>query len=177
MPCACEPTIHTSLAKLSDRPYDIGFAGSFDNSWNKGRKDLLHNIEKEFDNVLFSETNIGQLSIVNGSCKIIINHCVNNDINMRYFEAIGSGAILITPEIKGNGYDKMEKFPSIIQYDGTVNDAIRHIKNSIDSYADYQEDVKKASEFYKENHSYNKRLSRIMKVIRENESVKNQEAG
>jgi hypothetical protein len=39
------------------------------------------------------------------TAKIVFNKSVNNDLNMRYFEALGAGAVLVTDPIVGNGVE------------------------------------------------------------------------
>jgi hypothetical protein len=164
LPLGCDPNVHTGLFHLQHREYDIGFAGSITSSWAKDRQPLLNRISKEFKGrTLFTTTNSGQLSIVNGSSKIVINTCVNNDINMRFFEAISAGCILVTPEINNNGYDKMKKFKSIICYNGSIEDAIIKIKYALDNLNLLDTEAREASAYYQKHHCYERRMEELIK--------------
>lgn len=164
LPLACDSNFHTSIyPQLKQRPFDVGFSGSTDNcgGWNNSRPKFLESIKSNFKNHLISRSNKGQNTIINGSCKIIVNQNVNNDINMRFFEAVSSGSIVVTPQIKDNGFEQFEKSGSVFVYEN-YDEAIDMIKYAIDNIESLEKSAKDLSTLYKQKHSYAKRLEQII---------------
>ena len=84
--------------KRSERSTPIGFVGKI--MWPERRRfveELENNYEGIFifrDNIFFSD-----LADFYNDCKIVVNHSVVNEINMRMFEATACGALLITQDV------------------------------------------------------------------------------
>jgi hypothetical protein len=64
-----------------------------------------------------------------GNSKIILNDCINDDLNWRVFEALASGAMLLTPRVSS---ETLELFPdgeALVTYEAhNVEDAVRKIR-------------------------------------------------
>ena len=110
LPLACDPVHHSTIFNnLSDRPFDLGFSGSVSDfgGRNKGRIPLLTKVAGYFQNSVIRGSLKGQNSMINGSCRVIIDDNPYNNLNMRHFECISSGAILVTRKTRNNGFEHL----------------------------------------------------------------------
>lgn len=101
LPLACDPEIHGK--KTDKKLYDIGFVGSLN---NPRRVELLNKLKERF-NVYYERCFLERMAEVFSQSKIIFNNSINNDLNMRVFEALCSGSMLLTDEAAGSGLTEM----------------------------------------------------------------------
>ena len=93
-----------------DRIYDVSFVGSNNPFVHPERGSYLKLISENFsNNMLISDATPSEMGRIYAQSKIVFNKSVNNDLNMRYFEALGAGACLVTDSIVGNGVDEIFK--------------------------------------------------------------------
>ncbi|MDZ4860392.1 MAG: glycosyltransferase [Candidatus Hydrogenedentes bacterium] len=99
MPLGCSPGLHN--VGPMDRIYDVAFVGSIPNDPNDRRKRLLDAVRERFPNVVFGKYWPEEMARIYAQAKIVVNISAARDINMRVFEAMASGALLITDEADG----------------------------------------------------------------------------
>ena len=131
LPVACDPELHYKNIK-NKRNYDIAFVGQIGPSMSFRYKFLkkiffsnsLNNIKKKYANGISDKL----MSRIYGNSKIVPNVSINEDINMRYYETMAAGCLLLTNKIKNSGVDKL--FTENIDYVSYSNerDAIKKIK-------------------------------------------------
>jgi glycosyltransferase involved in cell wall biosynthesis len=104
LPLACDHEIHAD--QNLPRTFDIGFVGSLGKKSNR-RQEYLEILEKRYRlndfRVAYSRK---EISKIYSQSKIVFNCPISGDVNMRVFEAMASGALLIT-EQTGNGLLEM----------------------------------------------------------------------
>jgi hypothetical protein len=100
------PDLLDRQPKIS-RDIDISYIGS--SNWNlyPQRGIFLRAITSNFENCRIGQAKASEMIEIYSNSKIVFNHSLKNDINMRFFEAIGSGALLLTSRIDGNGIDEL----------------------------------------------------------------------
>ncbi len=103
IPLGCDPEIHgkRNLKKI----YDIGFVGSLN---NRKRIELINVLSERFD-FHYERCFLERMAEVYSQSKIVFNISVNNDLNMRVFEALCSGSMLLTDEARGSGLTEIFK--------------------------------------------------------------------
>jgi glycosyltransferase involved in cell wall biosynthesis len=131
LPVACDPELHYKNIK-NKRNYDIAFVGQIGSSTSFRHKflkkiffsDNLTNIKKKYTNGISDKL----MSKIYGNSKIVPNVSINEDINMRYYETMAAGCLLLTNKIKNSGVDKL--FTENIDYVSYSDerDAIKKIK-------------------------------------------------
>jgi 2-polyprenyl-3-methyl-5-hydroxy-6-metoxy-1,4-benzoquinol methylase len=99
LPLACDPEIHKGVE--GEKRYDIGFVGSITQN-NQRRKLLLDTLSKNF-NLHTERCFLEDMASVFGKSRIVFNSAINDDLNMRVFEALSSGSMLLTDEASGSG--------------------------------------------------------------------------
>lgn len=169
IPLACDPEIHKKLD--IDKKYDVGFVGSYGGK-NSEREKLLLEIKNKFPNSFIGAAPYTQMSEIYSASKIGINCSLNDDVNMRIFEILSCGAMLITSRIKQNGleelfeegrhfkaYETAEELTALIEYYLKHDEEREKI-----ALAGYEEAINK--------HTYKNRLKKIFEVIKQQEPLK-----
>lgn len=105
LPLACAPEIYP--AENLDRRFDVAYVGSSSASVHPIRHALLASIRKEFPNAFIGTAGPQEMGRIYAQSKIVFNKSVNNDFNMRYFEAAGAGAVLLTDPARNNGIEEV----------------------------------------------------------------------
>jgi hypothetical protein len=144
----------TKLQKV----YDISYVGSNNNDLHPIRFDLIAKLKKEFPNSYFGQATGQDMYKIYSQSKIVFNKSINNDINMRYFEALGNGAMLLTDKINENGVEEIfEKQKHFLEYDNSniVTVAKAYLESNINE-SDYLQD------FIFKKHTYEMRVSKII---------------
>jgi len=98
LPLACEREIHKDLQM--DRDYDIVFVGNLNPRWHLDRVRLLRRLSEKFNVKAFEGVYGEEMARVYSRAKIVFNKSVGNEVNMRVFEAMACGAMLLTDDIE-----------------------------------------------------------------------------
>ncbi|MFH1857224.1 MAG: glycosyltransferase [Candidatus Omnitrophota bacterium] len=170
VPLGCDPCVHKKMD--IEKKYDIGFVGSYGGEKSERRKALME-IKKRFPNSFIGNAPYTQMSEIYSSSKMGINYSLNNDINMRVFEILSCGAMLITGRIKKESgfdelfeegrhfaaYDNIEEFIYLMDYYLLHNEERQKI-----AFAGYERAVNA--------HTYRHRLEKMFETIRGTHPVK-----
>jgi len=105
LPLAFAPEFHPQ--DQLDRSYDIAYVGSDNAIVHPIRHQLLAAIRREIPNVFLGTASPSEMGRIYTQSKMVFNKSVNNDVNMRYFEAIGVGAVLLTDHANDNGAEEL----------------------------------------------------------------------
>ena len=97
LPAACAPEIHGKVSAA--KAYDIGFVGQTHRQWHPDRVRLLGRlIEAGFD-VHIRSLILEEMALFYSRCRIVFNRSLAGDLNMRVFEALCSGSMLLTDRL------------------------------------------------------------------------------
>lgn len=97
LPLAADPEIHKKYV-LEKIQFDIGFLG---NDTYPKRRELLEKINQKYK-LLWSTSKSGEeYSRLLSRCKILFNCAMDNDMNMRFFEAMSIGRLLLSDKVDG----------------------------------------------------------------------------
>ncbi|MBI4382929.1 MAG: glycosyltransferase [Nitrospinae bacterium] len=99
LPLACDPEIHGMVETGKKR--DVTFVGSVTPAHVR-RKRLLETIGGHFD-LRVDRKFMDEMALAFSQSKIVFNEAIDNDLNMRVFEALCSGSLLVTDEAPGSG--------------------------------------------------------------------------
>ncbi len=99
LPLACSLELHAVGAR--DRIFDVAYVGSVDGDATDRRPRLLRAIRERFPNCRIGRFWPHEMAEIYAQSKIVFNACVNRDVNMRVFEGMASGALVITDEAGG----------------------------------------------------------------------------
>ncbi len=99
LPLACDPEIHGR--RDCDLKYDLAFVG---NSFPGERERLLMLIQHRISKSFIGNRYLDEMAETYSASKIVFNRSLRDDLNMRVFEGLCSGALLLTnslPESAG----------------------------------------------------------------------------
>jgi spore maturation protein CgeB len=98
LPLACDSEIH----RKHDVPkeYDVCFVG---NEFPGPRAELLRVIQRKFLNCFIGQRYMEDMATTYSAARIVFNRSIRNDINMRVFEALACGSLLLTNDLAENG--------------------------------------------------------------------------
>lgn len=105
LPFAVDPRLYERTAGARD--IDIAYIGSDHRGLHPERARLLDLIRSRYGNTLLGRADPSRIGEIYGRAKIVFNKSVRNDVNMRYFEAMGAGAVLVTDSARGNGVEQL----------------------------------------------------------------------
>jgi O-antigen biosynthesis protein len=162
LPLACDPEIHCKheIAKL----YDAAFVG---NVFPGPRGDLLDLIRRRYPRSFVGNAYFEEMARTYSSARIVFNRSIRNDINMRVFEALACGSMLLTNDLGDNGQAELFQ-------DGVHLATYREAEDLLDKLAFYleREDVRERiaaagrTEVI-EKHTYRHRMERVLREVEE----------
>lgn len=98
LPLGCDPIVH---GRHSGPPLlDVCFVG---NPVGKERRRLLRLLQSEFPSNFVGRQYFEEMARVYSSSRIVFNRSIKDDVNMRVFEGLCSGTLLVTNELDENG--------------------------------------------------------------------------
>ncbi|MFO1045208.1 MAG: glycosyltransferase [Planctomycetaceae bacterium] len=98
LPLACDPDIHGHEALRKER--DWCFIG---NIVTADRSEWIEWLRAEAPNAFVGQRYFEEMARTYCQSRIVFNRSVGNDINMRVFEALASGSLLLTNDLSENG--------------------------------------------------------------------------
>jgi GT2 family glycosyltransferase/2-polyprenyl-3-methyl-5-hydroxy-6-metoxy-1,4-benzoquinol methylase/tetratricopeptide (TPR) repeat protein len=98
LPLACDPVVHQK--QIVPIQWDVSFVG---NIFPGPRDDLIRLISRTFPRNFIGQAYFEEMSRIYSASRIAFNRSLSNDINMRVFEAMASGSLLVTNDLGDNG--------------------------------------------------------------------------
>lgn len=105
LPLAFAPELLPSTQH--ERDIDIAYVGSDNSTMHPQRSSLLQALRGRFPSHRFGRATPEEMGRIYASARIVFNRSVNNDLNMRFFEAMGAGAVLVTDRVVDNGVETL----------------------------------------------------------------------
>jgi GT2 family glycosyltransferase/tetratricopeptide (TPR) repeat protein/2-polyprenyl-3-methyl-5-hydroxy-6-metoxy-1,4-benzoquinol methylase len=125
LPLACDPDIHRRHEVATE--YDVAFVG---NLFPGPREDLLERIRRRFPRTFIGRAYFEEMARVYSAARTAFNRSIKNDVNMRVFEALACGSLLLTNDLGDNGQDELFR-------DGTHLATYRDADELLDKLAYY----------------------------------------
>jgi spore maturation protein CgeB/tetratricopeptide (TPR) repeat protein len=165
LPLGCDPDIHKKFEV--DKIHDIGFVGSVTKNHIR-RKGLLDKLSRHF-NVHAERSFLEDMALTFSRSKIIFNEAFNGDLNMRVFESLSTGSMLLTDSANGSGLtDFFKDREHLVIYD---EDSIVELAGYYLHHDEEREEIaKKGREGVLKGHTYDNRVNQMMNDIFKQES-------
>ncbi|VAX21322.1 hypothetical protein MNBD_NITROSPINAE03-1452 [hydrothermal vent metagenome] len=156
LPLACDPEIH-GKADLK-KEFDIGFVGSLTSD---RRIALLQRLAEKMD-VRYHRAFMREMTDFFCKSKIVFNNAIRNDLNMRVFEVLCSGSLLLTDFADGiDEFFEDEKHLVIYNDENIVERALYYLKHPDEA----QTIARQGRELALEKHTYERRVDEIVKTM------------
>ena len=163
LPLACDPDVH--FKKGLKRKIDVSFIGQINKLTSRNRYDVIHKVLTNFKTnnykKFFKNNEMGKIY---SSSKIIFNKSVNNELNMRFFEGICSGGLLVTDKIN-NGINKLFCAGSHYISYSSAKDAITKINYYLNNQKERELIALKGQKLVFKSHTYKHRLLQILNTV------------
>ena len=169
MPLACDPEIHKN--ENIEKIYDVGFVGSYGGGGSL-REEALLCVKDRFKNSFIGNAPHEEMGRIYSGSKIGINYSLNNDINMRIFEILSSGAMLLTSAVEGNGFDELFKDGEHLVTYKNKEELVEKINYYLLHDNEREAIAKRGYELVISKHTYKTRLENMFSIIRENSQDK-----
>ncbi len=98
LPLACDPELHRNHSWA--KRWDVCFVGHMKTT---GRAELEKMLRARFSNHFVGQRFFREMAQIYAGSRIVLNLSVAGDVNMRVFEALASGSLLLTDDTGGNG--------------------------------------------------------------------------
>ena len=163
LPLACDPKIH--FKKKQKKTIDVSFIGQVNKIFSEERYNTINKVLKNFKTnnykKFYKKEEIGKIY---SSSKIVFNKSINKDLNMRFFEGLCSGALLVTDELKNNVMGNLfsNRYHYISYY--SSDDAIKKINYYLKNFSKRELIAKRGKNLVIKSHTYLKRLNTILQI-------------
>jgi hypothetical protein len=163
-PAADEAAANFIVPPFNQRRWDVCFIGTLGKF--SLRRVMLEVIEENFPNNFIGQAPYEQLPYYYGHSRLTANYPINNDINMRFFEAMGAGGLVLSTPVKGNGFEELFTIGKHCDvFEGLPEEMVEKVKfylaNPQKSYAMAQE----AFKHIQTKHTYRVRLKEMFNAM------------
>lgn len=122
LPLGCDPKVHCKTE--SEKIYPIGFVGGVQ---ARSRRETLLTALSSRIPVQYERCFWSDMARLFSRSKIVFNEAVRNDLNMRVFEVMSTGSLLMTDMARNSGQDELFRDGEdyAVYRDSTVSDVAR----------------------------------------------------
>jgi GT2 family glycosyltransferase len=103
LPLACDPAVHRRIPDEC-KVHDIAFVGNLFPGDGR-RSELVAWLQQRYPTAFVGQAYGLEMARVYSRAKLVFNCAIRNDINMRVFEAVSCGSLLVTNDLADNGQD------------------------------------------------------------------------
>ena len=130
------------------------------------RKVVLEILSINYRKFYIGRAHFSKLRDYYSKTKIVVNYSINNDINARIFEAMSSGALVITHKIVDNGFKNiLEENKHLVIFDDILKEMREKIDYYLENVGERERIAKQGFEYVKNNHTYRQRLVEMFGII------------
>jgi len=157
LPLACDPEIH-GRQKIAKK-YEVSFVGGM----NERRKALLDHLAGRFS-VHHERSFWTDMARTFSASRIVLNDASYDDLNMRFFEALAAGSLLLSNPTNGSGQD-------ILFHDGAEyachhdHDLLEIVQRYLDNEALREQIAEQGRQRVLSAHTYRHRMIDLLDVI------------
>ena len=163
LPAACEPAIHRNFKV--PKAYDIVFAGQTTPQWHPDRVRLLERLQQAGFDLRVDSRILDEMALLFNRGRLVFNRSLNGDLNMRVFEALATGSLLLTDRLAPeSGLEELfEDRRHLVLYDeGNLEDLARYY---IEREQEREEIARQGFELVRERHTYGHRADQLLSQV------------
>ena len=119
-----------------------------------------------YPNSFIGNVHWSQISDYYSKAHVVVNYSINNDINLRIFEGVGAGALVITNRILNNGFEEIfEEGRHLVVFDDIFKEMVEKIDYYLKNREEREKIAKEGFEYVRENHTYRHRLIKMFEIM------------
>ncbi|HEB73081.1 MAG TPA: glycosyltransferase, partial [Nitrospirae bacterium] len=156
LPLACDQEIHDKMDV--EKTHDVGFVGSLTDD---RRVELLQKLAEKME-VRYAREFLKKMTGFLCKSRVVFNNAIRNDLNMRVFEALCSGSLLLTDLADGiDEFFEDEKHLVIYNDENITKKALYYLKHPDEA----QTIARRGRDLALEKHTYERRVDEIVKTM------------
>ncbi len=159
LPLACDPEIHHPWP-LENR-WDVCFVG---NGGHGPRKELLDLLQSQFPRTFIGQRYFDDYAKAYSASYIGFNRSVKNDLNMRVFETLACGPLLITNDLSENGQAELFRDETHLVTYREPEELCEKVRFYLKHQKVRRSIAEKGRCEATQNHTYRHRMSRILET-------------
>ncbi len=166
LPAACDPAAAPVpvFVPYQQRRWDIAFVGT--TGKYTLRKVVLELIKSGYPNAFVGTAHHSELPAIYSQARIVVNYAINNDINMRIFEAMAAGALVLNNRITDNGFeDIFAPGTDCVVFDDPTTGELKRLIDHYLARHDEGERIARSGFALAARHTYKERLAEILRVM------------
>ena len=169
LPLACNPALHRKHEVPKE--LDICFVG---NIAPGPRTELLQLIQKRFQSNFAGQRHLDEMARTFSAARIVFNRSIKDDLNMRVFEALACGSLLLTNALPNNGQDELfEDGVHLATYKDS--EELLEKANYYLRHEDERERIAAAGrKTVLQTHTYRHRMEEILRKIEDSQTTESQ---
>lgn len=161
LPLACDGEMH--LGGEVEKEWDVGFVGNV--SQDRERRRKLDMVAEHFStNDYMKPYPKEEIAEVYSRSRIVFNCAVGNEVNMRVFEAMASGSLLVTERVANGQSDLFEDGVHLVEYSGD-SEMIEKIRYYLEHDDERERIASAGHELVLRDHTYRKRCDEVLAVV------------
>lgn len=167
IPLGCDPQIHRQIAD-TPKQYNVCFVG---NLIPGRRTELVELLKDEIPRVHVAQAFMDDMAKIYSQSKIVFNCSIKDDVNMRVFEAISCGSMLMTNEIDDNGQEQL--FDDQVHYVTytDADDLLEKTRHFLEHEEQREDIASEGMAWAHTKHMYRHRLEDILGQFQKNTTI------
>jgi glycosyltransferase involved in cell wall biosynthesis len=166
LPLAADPEVHFSPGL--PRTVDVAFVGKMGLPGTSRHEVLTYVLSRFKTNPLDTWMAPPEMGRIYSSAKLVFNKSINGDVNMRVFEAMSSGAMLVTDHVANGMQDMFVEGQHYIGYSSST-DAVEKISWFLNNDEKRTEIATAGQDVVQRNHTYQTRVKQMFAVVSESD--------
>lgn len=163
LPLAAEPEVHKKFK--TPKLFDIGFVGSMKPKLHPERAKLLRKMSAKYNVLAVGGLHYENMAKVYSISKIGFNKSINRDLNMRIFEIMSCGTMLLTDRINNGMNDLFENKKHLVTYENEeeLNELVQYY---LENEEEREKIAREGQKEVHEKHTYEHRAEQILKTVK-----------
>jgi hypothetical protein len=162
LPLAGDPDVH--FVPSLPRDIDLGFVGKLGTPGTDRHTVLSHVLARFSTNAYDRHHTPWEMGEIYSRSKIVFNKSIGGDVNMRAFEALAAGALLVTDRIENGLDDLLTEGEHYVGYN-TAEEAVAHIDHYLGDENARVRIAKAGQALLRKHHTYDARLAQILRTV------------
>lgn len=158
LPLACDPGVHHPHEV--PKQFDLCFVG---NLFPGPRADLVALLQREFPSSFVGQGYGEAMTRIYSASRVAFNRSIRNDVNMRVFEALGCGTLLVTNDLTDNGQAELFSEGEHLVVYQDAEELVAKVRWYIDHEQDRNRVAASGRALAHEKHTYRRRMETVLR--------------
>ena len=160
LPLAADPEVHGK--RTVEKRYDVAFVG---HSFPGRREAFLQAVREHFPNSFIGTAPHQKMAEIYSSAKIVFNISLRDDVNMRVFEGVCSGSLLVTDDLADNGLEELFRSGEHLITYRTPEEAVEKIRYYLDHPEERERIAAQGRKHLLSRHTYRHRMAALLQKV------------